>query len=182
MSEEIGPIFPISNYGAMKLASEAAISAALESDLERVWIFRFPNVVGPRATHGAIYDFIHKLRANPSELTVLGDGTQQKPYLHVAELIDAMLYITSSAVERLNFFNIGPSDTGATVRFMAETVVRHMGGQAAIKYTGGDRGWVGDVPKFHYSVEKLETLGWKPELDSAGAVEKAIIDLIAETA
>jgi len=180
MSEEIGPLFPISNYGAMKLASEAAISAALEAHLDQVWIFRFPNVVGPRATHGAIHDFIRRLRENPQELTVLGDGTQQKPYLHVAELIDAMLFITERAGESMNCYNIGPSDSGATVKFMAETVVKAMGERASILYTGGDRGWVGDVPKFRYSVAKLARLGWQPRLDSEGAVEKAIADLIEE--
>lgn len=180
MSEDIGPLFPISNYGAMKLASEAAISAALESYLERVWIFRFPNVVGPRATHGALFDFIGRLRQNPEELLVLGDGTQQKPYVHVSELLEAMLFITATASQKLNYFNIGPSDTGATVRSMAQSVVRHMGGTATIRYTGGDRGWVGDVPRFYYSVAKLEALGWKPRLDSAGALDRAIQDIIEE--
>ena len=180
MSEDIGPLFPISNYGAMKLASEAAISAALESYLERVWIFRFPNVVGPRATHGAIFDFIGRLRQNPDELLVLGDGTQQKPYLHVSELLDAMIFITNTAQGKMNYFNIGPSDTGATVKSMAESVVKHLGGKASIRYTGGDRGWVGDVPRFYYSVAKLEALGWKPSMDSAAAIDRAIQDIIKE--
>src|SRR4051794_29383881 len=87
LSEDTGPLFPISNYGAMKLASEAIISAALERFLEQAWICRFPNVVGGRATHGAIYDFLKKLRKNPKQLEVLGDGKQEKPYLHVNELI-----------------------------------------------------------------------------------------------
>ncbi len=125
LTEDIGPLFPISNYGAMKLASEAAISAAAESFLERAWIFRFPNVVGSRATHGAIFDFIHKLKKNPAELEVLGDGTQEKPYFHVADLIEAMLFITDNAKDKLNFFNIGTSDTMTTVRYLAETTVRH---------------------------------------------------------
>jgi UDP-glucose 4-epimerase len=124
LTEDIGPLFPISNYGAMKLASEAAISAAAESFLERAWIFRFPNVVGSRATHGAIFDFIHKLKKNPAELEVLGDGTQEKPYFHVADLIDAMLFITDNAQEKLNFFNIGTSDSITTVCYLAETTVR----------------------------------------------------------
>ncbi len=97
LTEDMGPLFPISNYGAMKLAAEAAISAALEAYLERAWIFRFPNVVGSRATHGAIYDFARKLKKNPAELEVLGDGSQEKPYFHVADLIDAMLFITENA-------------------------------------------------------------------------------------
>src|SRR5206468_2788013 len=135
--EDLGPLFPISNYGAMKLASEAAISAALEAYLERVWIFRFPNVVGSRSTHGVIYDFTQKLKKNPRQLEVLGDGSQEKPYFHVRDLIDAMLFITERAAERLNFFNLGTADRGTTVRYIAEAVVRRLSPGATIHYTGG---------------------------------------------
>jgi UDP-glucose 4-epimerase len=180
LTEDIGPLFPISNYGAMKLASEAAISAATESFLERAWIFRFPNVVGSRATHGAIYDFIHKLKKNPAELEVLGDGTQEKPYFHVADLIEAMLFITENVKEKLNFFNIGTSDTITTVRYLAETTVRTAAPKAKIRYTGGNRGWVGDVPKVNYSVEKLKKLGWSPRLTSNQAVDRAVAEIVAE--
>lgn len=180
LTEDIGPLFPISHYGAMKLASEAAISAAAESFLERAWIFRFPNVVGSRATHGAIYDFVHKLKRNPAELEVLGDGTQEKPYFHVADLIDAMLFITRHATDRLNFFNIGTSDTVTTVRYLAEATVRAASPGAKIRYTGGNRGWVGDVPKVNYSVEKLKKLGWSPRLASNEAVDRAVAEIVAE--
>jgi len=180
LTEGIGPLFPISNYGAMKLASEAAISAAAESFLERAWIFRFPNVVGSRATHGAIFDFIHKLKKNPAELEVLGDGTQEKPYFHVADLIDAMLFITDNAKDKLNFFNIGTIDTVTTVRYLAETTVRYAQPTAKIRYTGGNRGWVGDVPKVNYSVEKLKKLGWAPRLTSNQAVDRAVTEIVAE--
>jgi UDP-glucose 4-epimerase len=180
LTEDIGPLFPISNYGAMKLASEAAISAATEGFLERAWIFRFPNVVGSRATHGAIYDFVHKLKKNPTELEVLGDGTQEKPYFHVADLIEAMLFITDNAKEKLNFFNIGTSDTITTVRYLAETTVRAAAPQAKIRYTGGNRGWVGDVPKVNYVVAKLTKLGWSPRLTSNQAVDRAIAEIVAE--
>jgi UDP-glucose 4-epimerase len=180
LTEDIGPLFPISNYGAMKLAGEAAISAAAESFLERVWIFRFPNVVGSRATHGAIFDFIHKLKKNPAELEVLGDGTQEKPYFHVADLIDAMFFITDNAKEKLNFFNIGTSDNVTTVRYLAETTVHAAAPKATIRYTGGNRGWVGDVPKVDYSVEKLKKLGWSPRLTSNQAVDRAVAEIVAE--
>jgi UDP-glucose 4-epimerase len=181
MREEAGPLFPISNYGAMKLASEAAMSAALEAFLERVWIFRFPNVVGSRATHGAIYDFVHKLKKNPAKLEVLGDGSQEKPYFHVADLIDAMLFIVDHANQRLNYFNIGTADGGTTVRYLAEAVVRRMAPGAKICYTGGNRGWVGDVPRFNYSIEKLRTLGWNPRLSSNHAVDRAVDEIVSET-
>ena len=180
LTEDIGPLFPISNYGAMKLASEAAISAAAESFLERAWIFRFPNVVGGRATHGAIYDFCHKLKKNPAELEVLGDGTQQKPYFHVADLIEAMLFIVDHAGDKLNCFNIGTSETVTTVRYLAETTVRLAQPGAKIRYTGGNRGWVGDVPKVNYSVEKLRKLGWSPRLTSNQAVDRAVGEIVKE--
>src|SRR5271154_4290058 len=180
LTEDIGPLFPISNYGAMKLSSEAVISAATESFLERAWIFRFPNVVGSRATHGAIFDFIHKLKKNPAELEVLGDGTQEKPYFHVVDLIEAMLFITDNAKDKLNFFNIGTSDSVTTVRYLAETTVRVAAPKAKICYTGGNRGWVGDVPKVNYSVEKLKKLGWSPRLTSNQAVDRAVAEIVAE--
>jgi UDP-glucose 4-epimerase len=177
LTEDSGPLLPISNYGATKLASEALLSAAAESFIERLWIFRFPNVVGPRATHGAIFDFIARLRKDPQTLTVLGDGTQTKPYLHVSELIEAMRFITANTQARRNVVNIGPADEGASVAFMAEETIARVSQGAAIAYTGGDRGWVGDVPRFRYSVERLEKLGWKPALDSRQAVRRAIDDL-----
>ena len=178
--EDLGPLFPISNYGAMKLASEACISAALEAYLQRAWIFRFPNVVGSRSTHGVIYDFVQKLKANPAELEVLGDGTQEKPYFHVADLLDAMFFIVERASDKLNFFNIGTAETATTVRYIAEAVVRQMSPGAKIKYTGGNRGWVGDVPKFNYSIAKLTKLGWSPRLTSTAAVDRAVEEIVAE--
>jgi UDP-glucose 4-epimerase len=179
LKEDSGPLFPISNYGAMKLASEGVISAALEQFLKQAWICRFPNVVGSRATHGVIYDFLKKLRANPAELEVLGDGTQEKPYLHVSELIDAMLWIFQRSKERLNCFNIAPTSGSTTVRYIAEAVVRAAAPGATIRYTGGSRGWVGDVPRFTYSVDKLRALGWTPRLNSDEAVELAIRENLA---
>jgi UDP-glucose 4-epimerase len=180
MTEDLGPLFPISNYGAMKLAGEAAISAALESFLERAWIFRFPNVVGSRSTHGVIYDFACKLKRSPAELEVLGDGRQEKPYFHVSDLLDAMLFITERAAEPLNFFNIGTAGSATTVRYIAEAVIRRQAPGARIRYTGGSKGWVGDVPKFNYSIDKLQRLGWSPRLTSDQAVDRAVEEVVAE--
>ena len=181
LREESGPLFPISNYGAMKLASEAAISAAVESFLEHAWIFRFPNVVGSHATHGVIYDLLHKLAQDQSSLEVLGDGTQRKPYLHVSELIEAMRYIVRHANDRLNYFNIGVvKDHGATVSYIAESACRHAAPGTPIRYTGGDRGWIGDVPQFQYSTAKLDRLGWKAKLQSTEAVDRAVAEICRE--
>lgn len=182
LHEDIGPLFPISNYGAMKLASEALISAAAEAWLEQAWIFRFPNVIGIPATHGALLDFIRKLRRTPGNLDVLGDGTQQKGYLHVAELIDAMLFIREHASERLAYYNIGSDDDGVTVRFMAEQVVAAAEPNAKISFGEGDKGWVGDVPRFIYSIEKLRALGWRPQMGSADAIKLAVREIIDQEA
>jgi UDP-glucose 4-epimerase len=173
LTETSGPLFPISNYGAMKLASEGSITAAVESYLERAYIFRFPNVIGGRATHGVIFDLLMKLKRFPDELEVLGDGRQQKPYLHVGELLDAMLWITDKSQERVNCFNISNSDEGVTVRYIAEKVVATAAPGASIRYTGGACGWVGDVPRFSYSTRKLAEIGWWPRMSSAQAVDVA---------
>ncbi len=180
LSEHTGPLFPISNYGAMKLASEAMISAAVESHLERAWLFRFPNVIGVPATHGVILDFIRKLRRDSLVLEVLGDGTQQKGYLHVQELVDAMLYIRDNADEALACFNIGPFDDGVTVTHIAETVRDHVSPNATIRYGKGNKGWVGDVPKFTYSIDRLLQLGWQPTLDSAAALSLAVAQIVEQ--
>jgi len=154
-------LHPISNYGAYKLASEAIISAAREDFLDDVVIFRFPNVVGTPATHGVILDFIRKLQITPDELVVLGDGSQQKSYIHVKDLITAMLLCASKDHnERLPIFNIGNIDEGTTVRQIAESVVRHVSPDALIKYGSEPRGWKGDIPKFYYDVSKMRNLGW----------------------
>ncbi len=177
LGESSGPLLPISMYGATKLASEALLSAAAETHLDRVWLFRFPNVVGPRATHGAIFDFLLRLAQGGSSLRVLGDGSQTKPYLHVSELIAAMRFIIEHATERRNVFNIGPEGDGTSVAFLAEQVVRCVSPGTPIAYTGGDRGWIGDVPHFRYSTKRLAQLGWRPKLSSDEAVLRAINEL-----
>jgi UDP-glucose 4-epimerase len=180
LTEDVGPLLPISNYGAAKLAGEALLSAAAESALDRIWIFRFPNVIGPRATHGALYDFAGRLAARPASLRVLGDGSQTKPYLHVSELIDAMRFVVANASARRNVFNIGPQSGGSRVSFLAETMIARMAPGTPIAYTGGDRGWIGDVPRFAYSTERLARLGWRPKLSSDDAVRRAADELALE--
>ncbi|MEQ1886481.1 MAG: NAD-dependent epimerase/dehydratase family protein [Bryobacteraceae bacterium] len=180
MTEDSGPLLPISNYGAAKLASEALVSAAAETSLDRAWVFRFPNVVGSRMTHGALYDFRGRLRQGSETLSVLGDGTQTKPYLHVSEVVDAMKWIVAKADGRRNVFNIGPKGSGTKVSFLAEQTVAKLSPGTAIAYAGGDRGWVGDVPRFEYSTAKLAALGWKPKMSSDEAVLRAIDELAGE--
>ncbi len=178
--EDIGPLFPISNYGAMKLASEAIISSAVESYLESAIIYRFPNVVGTPATHGVILDFVRGLKEDPSCLQVLGNGSQQKLYLHVNELIDAMFFINDKSSSGLSYFNIGPNDEGISVREIAEKTVERISPKAKIKYQDSNKGWPGDVPKFSYSVDKLKALGWSKECSSKDAITKAINEIATQ--
>jgi UDP-glucose 4-epimerase len=107
----------------------------------------------------------------------LGDGTQTKPYLHVSELVAAMRFLISNANGRRNVFNIGPEGPGTRVSFIAQQTVELVATGAQIVYSGGDRGWIGDVPRFAYSTERLAALGWRPKLSSDAAVLKAIRDL-----
>lgn len=180
LHEDIGPLMPISNYGAMKLSSEALISASLESFLDKVCIYRFPNVVGVPATHGVILDFIKKLKKDMSTLEVLGNGTQQKTYLHVSELVKAMLFINNNTNNGMNYYNIGAMDDGVFVKQIAEETIKVISPDAKIKYQKTDRGWVGDVPCFYYSVDKLKDLGWSPKMSSLEAVQRAVKEIASQ--
>lgn len=180
LHEDIGPLMPISNYGAMKLSSEALISASLESFLDKACIYRFPNVVGVPATHGVIFDFIKRLKKDMSRLDVLGNGLQKKTYLHVNELIEAMLYIKEKTENGLNYYNIGAMDDGVFVKQIAEETVKVVSPKAKINYQKSDRGWIGDVPRFHYSTEKLKNLGWSPKLSSLEAIRTAVKEIASQ--
>ncbi|WP_324806680.1 NAD-dependent epimerase/dehydratase family protein [Sphingomonas sp. LY29] len=172
VGEDHGPLAPISHYGAAKLASEAFISSYGENYGIQSWITRFPNVVGPRGTHGAVFDFVQKLRRTPGELEVLGDGTQEKPYLNVHDLVAAILMVWRETSERMNIFNVG-APTRSTVADIARIVIEEGPGDADIRYTGGNRGWVGDVPKFAYDISKISALGWAPTMTSDEAIRVA---------
>ena len=173
LNEDYGPLKPVSNYGAGKLASEAFISAFSSNEDIQVWITRFPNVVGERFTHGVIYDFIHKLQANPNELEVLGNGEQCKPYVYVKDLVEGILHVIDHAKEKYNVYMLG-SDTRTKVKEIAQMVIDEMGLNATIRYTGGDRGWKGDVPEFRYDLTKVNNLGWIAPHNSNESVRLAI--------
>jgi len=179
VSEDTGPLIPISHYGAAKLASEGYLSAYSHNYGIKVWITRFPNVVGEYATHGAIYDFIKKLKNNPDELEVLGNGEQIKPYIYVKEIVEAILFVWKNASEEFNVYNIGVNSR-TKVSEIAQMVVESMMLPAKIKYTGGSRGWVGDVSEFKYDFSKLKTLGWEPKLSSNEAVKTAVERILIE--
>lgn len=173
LNEDYGPLQPVSNYGAGKLASEAFISAFSSTYKIQTWITRFPNVVGERFTHGVIYDFIHKLQKDPKELEVLGNGEQCKPYVYVKDLVAGILYVIDHASADYNVYMLG-ADTRTKVKEIAAMVIEEMGLDATIRYTGGDRGWVGDVPEFRYNLDKVNSLGWKAAYTSNEAVRLAI--------
>ncbi|UWF59411.1 SDR family NAD(P)-dependent oxidoreductase [Brucella sp. 2716] len=171
---------PISNYGAMKLASEASIRAWCESSGGNANVFRFPNVVGVPATHGVLIDFVNKLQRDMSVLPVLGDGSQRKAYLHVNDLVAAMLFIRDQNLNGYNVFNIGPKDEGITVREIAELTRARVSPDANIIFGCGNRGWVGDVPRFRYSVEKLRQVGWETPNSSHDAIARAIDEIATQ--
>ena len=180
LPEDYGPVLPISLYGAGKLASEGLISAFCGTFSFQAWIFRFANVVGPRATHGVIYDFLAKLQQNPSELEILGNGAQCKPYLHVKECVEGILFAYENVKEQINVFNFG-SETSTEVKTIAKMLIEEMGLKNVVfRYTGGDRGWPGDVPQVRFSTEKMKKLGWAPKYSSDQAVRQAIKDILKE--
>ena len=150
----------------------------VESFLEQVGIFTFPNVVG--ATHGVILDVLKKLKREGNDLEILGDGSQQKPYLHVFEVIDARLLIIDGGSDRLNCFNIGPADEGVAVLSLVRMVVERAAPSARLRFAARNRGWVGDVPNFRYSIDKLKQLGRAPAQNSAKAIRRAVEEICRE--
>jgi UDP-glucose 4-epimerase len=167
-------LLPISLYGAGKLACEGLISAYCHLFDIQAWIFRFGNVVGTRMGHGIIHDFIEKLRRSPKELEILGDGRQEKNYFLVEDCIDGMLFAFSkSSAQECAVFNLGCEST-VTATKIAHIVAEEMGlGDVRFRYTGGERGWPGDVPVVIYNVDKMKQLGWQAKHTSAEAVRTA---------
>lgn len=171
--ENYGPALPASLYGASKLACEAFVSAYSNLYGIQSWIFRFANVIGPRVTHGILYDFLEKLKKNPKELEILGNGEQDKSYLYDEDCIDAVLYVIGRANERINIFNIGSGDK-IKVKKIAQIIVEELGINPKFKFTGGPVGWKGDVPRMALNTRKIEKLGWKPRYNSEEAVRLSV--------
>jgi UDP-glucose 4-epimerase len=171
---------PISLYGASKFAGEAMISAFVECFGLTAYVYRFGNVVGPRGTHGAALDFLKKLRDTKTELEVLGDGRQSKPYLFVTDCVDGMLFGLDHAKEKLNVHNLAPLDATSVARIAELCVAASPYKDAAIRYTGGDRGWPGDVPRSRMDPAKLAALGFRVRFSSDEAVAKAVAALAQE--
>lgn len=180
LTEKTGELMPASYYGGAKLASEALISSYVSMcDMSAV-IFRFPNVIGPRLTHGVVYDFIRKLRENPFELEILGNGKQCKPYIYVMDLVDAIMKLTKRVERGEIVYNISVNSPGTTVTHIANIVVDELGLKNVVfQYTGGDRGWKGDIPRFSYNISKVLATGWNPKYTSDEAVRQTVKDAVA---
>jgi UDP-glucose 4-epimerase len=173
--ETHGPLEPISLYGAAKLASEAYVSAYAHLYGIATWVFRFPNVVGPNLTHGAIKDFVGRLSRDKVKLEVLGNGTQTKPYIDVDDLLDAILLAAERPAEPVATYNVA-GEGMTSVREIAEGVREALGyPDATIAYGTEARGWPGDVPRFSYDTSKIRALGWRPRRTSEEAVRAAIL-------
>jgi UDP-glucose 4-epimerase len=167
--ENYAPLFPISLYGATKLACEALISAYCHTfDMSAV-IFRLANVIGPRSTRGVIYDFINKLKKNPNELEILGDGNQKKSYLYIDDCINGMLIGAKNANKRIEIFNLSSEDW-ITVKEIGEIVCKKLKLKPKFSFTGGKRGWKGDVPLMLLDISKIKNLGWKARHNSVKAI------------
>jgi UDP-glucose 4-epimerase len=177
--EDYGPLMPISLYGASKLAAEGLITAYCHTFGFQSWIFRFANIVGRRQTHGVIVDFIEKLKKNPRELEILGNGKQNKSYLLVEECVDAMLFAIENSNERINIFNLGNKDR-INVTKIAKILCEETGIKPKFRYTGTERGWPGDVPRMMLDIKKICKLGWRAKYTSEEAIRMAARDLLKE--
>jgi len=181
LAETFGPLHPINLYGAGKLACEGLISSYCHLFGIQAWMFRFANVIGDKMGHGVIFDFIQKLKKNPNELEILGDGHQQKPFFLVEDCIDGMFCAFHNSDKQYDVFNLG-CDTYSTVTGIADIICDIMS-LKDVKYTctGGSRGWPGDVPIVHFDVSKINKLGWRAEHTSDEAVRIAAGRILKET-
>jgi UDP-glucose 4-epimerase len=177
VTEDAGPLLPVSTYGAGKIASEAFISSFCHVYGLRGWMYRFGNVIGARMTHGVIFDFLGRLRTDPSRLIVRGDGRQEKNYFLVEECIDGMLYgyanIPLDEDNPCGVFNLG-TPTVTKVIDIARIVVDELGTNAKIEIEGTKKAWPGDQPRVHFEVNKLAKLGWNSRLNSDQSVFVAV--------
>lgn len=180
--EDYGPCLPISTYGASKLACEGLISAYCHMFELCGRAFRFANVVGPRQTHGVGYDFIRRLENDPARLRILGDGSQKKSYIHVDDILAAMRVADERAGKPYDMFNVATDDY-ITVREIADLALKVSGippGQTVYEFSGGDRGWKGDVPIVRFDCSKIKALGWQARRTSAEAVTDAMKAMLGE--
>ncbi|HLI55362.1 MAG TPA: NAD-dependent epimerase/dehydratase family protein [Acidimicrobiales bacterium] len=176
--EDHGPLVPVSTYGASKLAGEALIAAYCHMFGLSGVAFRFGNVVGPRQTHGVGFDFVRRLLAGPGPLQVLGDGNQSKSYIHVDDVVEAVLLASRRLAEPYATYNVATGDY-ITVREIAQLAIEVVGAQdTKIVYSGGARGWKGDVPVVRLNTQRIRKLGWRNRLSSYEAMRAALESML----
>jgi UDP-glucose 4-epimerase len=177
-----GPLVPVSTYGASKLAGEGLLAAYAHMFDLRGRAFRFGNVVGRRQTHGVGFDFVRRLLADPTRLRILGDGRQSKSYVHVGDVVGAVLLAHERCASPFEAFNVATGDY-VTVKEIADLACECVGlepGEVRYEFTGGDRGWRGDVPVVRLSIEKIGALGWKPSRGSRAALREAMAAMLED--
>ena len=180
--EDYGPLIPISTYGASKLAGEVLISSYCHMFDFAGRIFRFGNVVGPRQTHGVGFDFLRQLLKNPRKLRILGDGTQSKSYIHVREVVEAVLLAAQRSPRRFAVYNVATGDY-ITVKEIAHLAVECAGldpPQVEFEYTGGNRGWKGDVPIVRLNTDRIRSLGWTCRSGSREALRDSMLAMLPD--
>jgi UDP-glucose 4-epimerase len=181
VDEDYGPLIPISTYGASKLAGEALISSYCHMFDFTGRAFRFGNVVGPRQTHGVGFDFLRQLMKNPRKLRILGDGTQSKSYIHVRDVVEAVLLASHSRREHFAIYNVATD-------YITVTEIAHLAAQCAglnpsevkLEYTGGDRGWKGDVPIVRLNTDRIRGLGWVCGSGSRQALRDSMMAMLSD--
>lgn len=182
--EDRGPLLPISTYGASKLAGEALICAYCHLFELRACAFRFGNVVGPRQTHGVGYDFVRQLMRTPDRLHIQGDGTQSKSYVHVRDVVEAVLLAADRSDEPFRAYNVATGDY-VTVREIAEMALECIGRtlkDTTLSFAGGDRGWKGDVPVVRLDTSRIRALGWTHTMSSREAMRDAMLAMLNDHA
>lgn len=178
--EDYSPMVPISTYGASKLAGEALISSYCFMFGLNAAAFRFANVVGPNQTHGVGYDFLNKLIKNPSELDILGNGTQSKSYIYVSDVLNAIRTVETKFLIGYSYFNVATNDY-ITVKEIADIVIKVMGlKNVKLAFGEGDRGWKGDVPIVRLNSDKIRNLGWNNKYNSKEAIEESVIQMFSK--
>lgn len=180
LCEDDGPFLPISTYGASKLAGESLLSAYCNMFETTGIAFRFANIVGPGQTHGIALDFVEKLMSDPTQLEILGDGSQTKSYIHIDDVFDAVWLAHTSSTKKFDVFNVSTPDAISVNQIARIAIEEVLGKDAAVKlkYTGGDRGWKGDVPVVRLNSTKITSLGFAPNHTSEEAVRLAIMGIL----
>ncbi|MEC8085985.1 MAG: NAD-dependent epimerase/dehydratase family protein [Pseudomonadota bacterium] len=180
ISEDEPLMEPISPYGASKLGCESILSAYSHMYDIKCTCFRFGNVVGGGQTHGVGFDFVNRLKDDPTQLTILGDGEQSKPYVHVSDVVKAVTTLPFKHTNKFEVYNIAPTDQ-ISVNQIAKEIFHQLkiNDDINITYTGGDRGWKGDVPIVVLDAGKARLHGWKEEYSSHEAISKSIKELIS---